>query len=154
MKRKALFLFLMITMVIFAGCATQEKDIPVAELAQKLNTTVPFANPLTPLETDMALQIYGISGDDVQEAAVYVGTGGATVDEISVWRAKDADAAGRVKEKVQARIEAQKSVYADYQPDEVPKLEDPLLVTNGNTVILCVSGHNSEAQSVIDSYMK
>ena len=102
----------------------------------------------------MALQIYGISGEDVQEAAVYVGTGGATVDEISVWKAKDADAAGRIKEKVQARIEAQKSVYADYQPDEVPKLEEPLLVANGNTVILCVSGHNSEAQSVVNSYMK
>ncbi len=154
MKRKALFLFLMITVVIFAGCATQGKDIPVMELAQKLNTVVPFANSLTPLETDMALQIYGISAEDVQEAAVYVGTGGATVDEISVWKAKDANAAARVKEKVQARIDAQKSVYADYQPTEVPKLDHPILITDGNTVILCVSEHNSDAQAVLDQYLK
>jgi len=39
----------------------------------------------------------------------------------------------------------------DYNPEEMPKLENPIVVAKGNYVVLCLSGDNDNAKKVIDS---
>lgn len=38
--------------------------------------------------------------------------------------------------------------------DKVPKLEDPVLVVEGNYVVLCVSNDNAKAQELLDAQWK
>lgn len=152
MKKAALFL-LTIGMILCAGCASPGGDFAVTETAQKLSSELPFAEPLTPLETDVALRLYEIAPEDVQEAAVYVGTGGASVDEISIWKAPNREAAARIETAVKERVRTQKDVYADYRPEQVPKLDQAVLITQGNTVVLCVSGFSSQAREILSAYV-
>lgn len=153
MKQKAALFLLTIAAVLFAGCTAPAVDLPVAESARQLSQSLPFADPLEPLEMDMAARLYQIAPEDVEEAAVYVGTGGATVDEISVWKAKDAQAATRIEQAVRERVKAQENVYQDYQPQEVPKLRDPVLIVRGNVIVLCVSGYNEQARTILAEYL-
>ena len=108
-------------------------------------------------EPDMAMErIYGLTEEEqaqVEEVAVYVGTGGASADEVSVWRAKDADGVTMIQEKIQGRIDTQKANFTNYQPQEMPKLENPCIVTQGNTVVLVIAGNSDEAASLIEGML-
>ena len=86
----------------------------------------------------------------MQAVALYVGTG-ATAEEISVWQGKDANAAKNIQNAVNTRIENQKKSFVDYNPEEMPKLENPVVVAKGNYVVLCLSSDNDNAKQVIDS---
>ena len=120
------------------------------QTADKLSQEVSFQDQLTSLDQDAALKLYDLTADDVQAVALYVGTG-ATAEEISVWQGKDANAAKNIQNAVNTRIENQKESFVDYNPEEMPKLENPIVVAKGNYVVLCLSGDNDNAKKVIDS---
>ena len=90
----------------------------------------------------------------MEEQAVYVGTGGALADEVSVWRVKDEKDAKTVQEAAEKRVENQKASFQDYVPEEMPKLEKAVITVDGDTVILCVSGDPEKAKEVISSFEK
>ena len=85
---------------------------------------------------------------DVVSCKVYI-SGTASGDELSVFEAKDAEAAQRIKTVTETRLSSLIEQYSDYAPDKVPKLEDPVLVVEGNYVVLCVSNDNAKAQMCI-----
>lgn len=151
MKQKAALFLLTAVALVFAGCAAKTSDFSVADTAQKLSQGIPFSDPLSPIETDVAIRLYEIAPEDVREAAVYVGTGGATVDEVSVWKATDSAAAVRIEQAVRERVQAQKTVYQDYQPAEIPKLDHPVVLVHGDVVILCVSGFEEQAREILSA---
>ena len=64
----------------------------------------------------------------------------------------DADAAKRVQQAAEERVQRQLESFETYIPAELPKLQDPLLVQSGNTVALCVSGHNDEASEALKHF--
>ena len=51
-------------------------------------------------------------------------------------------------------IEKQKTTYTSYAPNEVSKLDDCVVETVGDYVIVCVSEDSSSVQSIIDQYTK
>lgn len=153
MKQKAALFLVTAAIFLCVGCGAKTGDVTAAALAQDLVQEVPFSQPLEPLEPEVAMRLYEISPGDVREASVHVGTGGATVDEISVWKAADSAAAARIEQAVRERVQAQKTVYADYLPAEVPKLEHPVLVVQGDFVVLCVSGSEAKARGVVQRYL-
>ena len=57
-----------------------------------------------------------------------------------------------IKTAVQNRVAAQLQSFQSYNANEVPKLENPVIETAGNCVILCVSDDKGEAEAVIDTY--
>jgi hypothetical protein len=91
-----------------------------------------------------------MQNSSINKQAVYVSSG-ATAEEISVWDAKNADAAKDIKTAVLARIEAQKAGFQDYVPAEMAKLKSPVLISEGDYVILCLSNDNEKAKQVIES---
>lgn len=146
-------------MILMAGCGGNDDSgngaakLDGALLADKLITDVAFEDQLSKVEDDTALMLYGLSTDQVASANVYVGTG-ATAEEVSVIEGKDEDSTAAIREQAEARVQSQLEDYKDYKPDEVPKLENPILKTSGNFVILCVSADNDTADSVIDEMIK
>ena len=106
-----------------------------------------FTEELTEVSEDVIVRRYGLDGSDVVYAAGYAGTP-AVVDEIAVFETTDTNA---VLEAVNARIESQKTNYASYAPDEVPKLEDAVIAAVGDCVVVCVSEDPSATVSDIIS---
>lgn len=153
MKQAFAFLFTILVFASIAGCAAKKAiKIDVDALAAKLASSIKFNDPLAKIEEQPALKLYNMKNSLINKQSVYVGSG-ATAEEISVWEATDADAAKSIKTAVLARIEAQKSGFQDYVPTEMVKLKNPVLVCEGDYVILCLSNDNEKAKQIIDSYL-
>ena len=115
--------------VSLAGCGGKAVDIN--ELASALSSDGKFAEQLTEVSSDIAEKRYMISDGEVEECVSYTGTP-AVVDEITIF----------------------KTTYTSYAPNEVSKLDDCVVETVGDYVIVCVSEDSSSVQSIIDQYTK
>lgn len=146
---------ILMALTLFSGCSqTGSKTItaPTDEVAQKLLDSLSFEYPLNQLPEDAANRLYKLEGEILEEQAVYVGTGGALADEVSVWRVKDEKDAKTVQEAAKKRVENQKASFQDYVPEEMPKLEKAVIQVDGDTIILCVSSDPEKAKEVISSF--
>ena len=148
-------LSLLTAALLLTGCQEEPKDvtIDVAALADALKAAVPFSDELTEPNDAALLNFYNIDEADIAAKKVYVSSG-ATAEEIAVFEGTDEAAAGRIKTAVDERIADQKSAFEDYNPEEQKKLNDPVIVTTGKYVILCVSDDNDSAEKCIDEYTK
>lgn len=153
--RKVITLVMAALFVFAAGCAqkTNGLNVDAAAAADKLASSVKFSDQMTAVEEKTALKLYGLDPGAVAGVKAYESSG-ATAEEIAVFEAKDDASAGKVREAAQKRIENQKSAFQDYQPKEMAKLKDPVLVTTGRFVVLCVSNDNSTARNTINGMMK
>ena len=146
---------ILMALTLFSGCSqTGSKTItaPTDEVAQKLLDSLSFEYPLNQLPEDAANRLYKLDGEILEEQAVYVGTGGALADEVSVWRVKDEKDAKTVQEAAEKRVENKKASFQDYVPEEMPKLEKAVIQVDGDTIILCVSSDPEKAKEVISSF--
>ena len=148
-----IFLSLLVLAAAFGCAAKKAVQINVDALAAELASSIKYNDSLSKLEEKPALKLYNMQNISINKQTVYVSSG-ATAEEISVWEAKDANSAKDVKAAVLAHIETQKTGFQDYVPTELTKLKNPVLICEGNYVILCVSNDNTKAKQVIDSYLK
>lgn len=58
-------------------------------------------------------------------------------------------AAGRLYQAMQTRVENQKAAFENYNPNEMKKLQDPLVRKTGVTVVLCVSDDTPAAEKAV-----
>ncbi len=153
--KKLIALILAAVLVLAAGCAKKDAGLKVdaAAAADKLASSVQFTDQMSAVADKTVLKLYGLEQSTVEKLKAYESTG-ATAEEVAVFEAKDEDAAAKVKEAAQKRIEDQKAAFQDYQPKEMAKLKNPLLVTAGKYVVLCVSNDNAAAQKAVDGLTK
>ena len=145
----------LLSISLLSGCSQNGgKTItaPTDEVSGKLVDSLSFEYPLNELSDAAANKLYKLDGEILEEQSVYVGTGGALADEVSVWRVKDEKDAETVKEAAETRVETQKASFKDYVPAEMPKLENAVITVSGDTIILCVSSDSDKAKEVIASF--
>lgn len=145
----------LLSISLLSGCSQNGgKTItaPTDEVSGKLVDSLSFEYPLNELSDAAANKLYKLDGEILEEQSVYVGTGGALADEVSVWRVKDEKDAETVKEAAETRVENQKASFKDYVPAEMPKLENAVITVSGDTIILCVSSDSDKAKEVIASF--
>ncbi len=141
---------------LFTACAGNgqsgtDKQPDVHKLAADLIGQVPFVDEMTEDTTDVFYAMYQIDETLVKDKSFYFSTG-ATAEEVAVIEAASSEDVDAVKQAVLSRVEAQKEGFADYIPEELTKLDDPVVEVIGNAVILCVSQDNAKARDVISAY--
>lgn len=154
--KKQIFCFAAAALMILAsGCAKQGGPVnaDVNTIADEIIKSVKFVDQMSPIEQKTAVKNYGLDASDITKAKVYESTG-ATAEEVAAFEAKDDTAAGRVKKAADARVEDQKSAFQGYQPKEMTKLKNPLIVQSGKYVVLVVADDTSSAKNVTDKYLK
>lgn len=125
-------------------------DQKVTDLAKALDQDVEHGEELTELDGGGLERVYRIDASDVAAAAGYTGSG-ATVDQVSVWKAADQQAADRIWDTLRNFLDTQIENYSSYMPDEVPKLEDAVLQRSGDYIALCVSEDPDAARELISA---
>ena len=141
---------LILLLTCLAGCSPKAVDLDPQTAAKTLSDACTGDSPLSKLDLDAALTLYGLTSEEVADGGVYIGNSG-TVDEVSVWKAVSESAANTIEARIRDRIETQKDVYADYRPDEIPKLNTAVVVRRGQFVILFVDDDSKAAQRAVDS---
>ena len=160
MRKMKKTLAMLAALVLLAGllCACGDKAEAPKELdMEALDTALEdggvFSDILNPpFETDVVTMLYGLDASDITACLVRCSTG-ATAEELAVFEAPDAAAAGRIQAAMEARVTAQTESFRDYVPEEVPKLEKAIIRTAGNYVVYITAADPDQAGKILDEYL-
>ena len=127
----------------------EPKELDLASLSQRLLTEVAYEEELVALAPDVFYSLFGIDEADVAEQYNYF-SGGATAEELVVMKAAEGEALDRLTEAVNNRLIYQKELYATYDPGEVERLEEAVVLTAGDFVFYCVSSDSKQAARILE----
>lgn len=137
----------MLAMLLFSGCgASAGKDLNMEELVSALLEDISYEDKLSQLDTEMVTNYITLESE--VEAVMYMGSG-ATAESVAVFEAPDSETAQAQKANVEDFLQDQKDAFRAYKPEEAKRIEEAVLITEGNYVILSVSGDSEQAQEII-----
>ncbi|MEA4893052.1 MAG: DUF4358 domain-containing protein [Peptococcaceae bacterium] len=125
-----------------------ETQIDLSSVTERLLTEVPYEEELVPVAPEVFFDLFGVAEEDVAEQYNYF-SGGATAEEIVVMKAVGREALDRLVKAAENRIAYQKDIYASYAPEEVVRLNNAVLLTEGDSLFLCISADSDKAREVI-----
>ena len=133
------------------GGGTKQADLKkvMADMKPKIKN-----QEMMELSADDLMPNYGISTDDVKQFAAYVDSTGIKGDEIIFLEGKDADAAKRIKEKLDTRYKQKEVEMKDYLPAEFAVLKKCNVNQNGNYVSMIVSPQYEELNKIYNEAVK
>lgn len=156
MKKKNIFLKLVaicsMASVLLLGCGSSSPvSVDTAALTTSLTSDISYDNELSELSEEDITNY--VTVEDGVKGVMYMSSG-STAEEVAVFTAPDEATASTMKNNVQEFLNDQKTSFEDYIPEEAQRIDDAVLVVNGNYVILCVSGDSDKAQEIIDNAFK
>jgi len=129
--------------------ALDDLTLDVSQFASDLQSRLTFQDDMSPVDTAVFYQLYGLDETVADEAALIASTG-ATAEEIAVIHAASSDQVEAVKDAVKQRIQNQKDGFENYVPQELTKLNDPRITLAGQYVILVVCDDSEAARNAIN----
>ena len=142
-------LLLALSLILLVGCSGgAAKTADLAAVKTSLEGQFDLTGMMALSEDDL-LDMFGIKMDDVKQYVALVAKTSTSADEILLFEAKDADAAARVREKVDNRYQAKLNEAKDDLPDEYAKIKACKVEASGNFVSLIVS---SDAEAMTKLY--
>lgn len=158
MKRmkKTIALLLALSMALLcAACAQsggQKKEGSVQQTYEDIaaNANLP---PMMQVQDDLVMETYGIDLADCGEALFMVYDGDDMLaDEIVLIVAKDEAAAGRVKEKLDARMQYKADENEGYLPDQYEIVKEGKVLQDGLRLALLISRDINAVMKVYNQY--
>ncbi len=126
----------------------QPLSLDMTALAARLQEDLNLTEELSPVEEEVFGYLYDIAPESYTEQVLLLSTG-ATADEICLVRAADKNSQKAMKEKMIARIDAQKESFATYLPQEAAKLENAVITEQGDYLFLVVCSQPEKADNII-----
>jgi len=152
-KISVLFIALVLSLCLF-GCTKGEgfKEFDKEKLLNDLLEKVEYEVEVTEVN-DFTLQMqYGDLPEGV-EATVFMGST-AAADRVCLFEAGEDLSAETLKAYVESTVKNLSDTYSEYDPEEVDKLGDAIIRTNGSYTLLVVTNDTENAEKVIDGYWK
>ncbi len=138
---------------VFGACGSDEpgNEPDVKAVAQALQNGIQFEEALSELPQDEIG--YYITLADGVSGVMYISSGN-TSEEIAVFLAPDKDTAAKMIANIKEYLQAQRSSFADYLPEEAKRIDDALVVQKGRYAVLCVSAQTDTAKQIVEDQFK
>lgn len=131
--------------------SSQAAAVDVTKVADRLLNEIKYDDKLAEAEKESIDVICpGLPKDKIKAMKIYVSSSGGTSEEIAAFEANDEETAKEIETKLNERVEAQKTSFKNYVPEELKRLENALVIRKGNYVYLSVSGDPDKAKSIIE----
>ncbi len=153
MKKNILFILTLIIVFSLSSCTEQKVEInDVDKAAFALVTSLEFDDEMAETENDeTTLKKYGLDENSgVLNVSRFVGSG-ATADEVAVFECASSDSVTAVKNAINDRIKYLHDGYADYGPDEVPKIDTAKVLEYGNFVVFCICKNPEKTEEILSN---
>ena len=134
-----------------AATTEQKAAKDMQAIADKLKDSLDEAvkATMTPFDESRIEKMIGVKKDLYNKAVCIVDGSGGSAHEIDCFEAKDESTAKEIETALKARIDTQKKNFENYVPAEMDKLNNPVLVVDGNYVFMCLSNNNDKAKEII-----
>ena len=103
------------------------------------------------MDTAMLFNMYGIDEADVEECASFTTMDGVFPDEIIMVKATDKDAADRVEEKLNTRLDAVLTQSQNYDAENYAIAQKCKVIREGQVVALFISANHEEMQTIFNA---
>ena len=146
-------LALLLTLTACGGSDSQPQK-SAAEIADAIYSTQTFQDTLNAIDSDMLGDYYRIDAADLTDSKVYVSGSFSTAEEIAVFQASSSDAVENIKRAIDTRLEDLKLAFENYVPGEMTKINDPVLITKGTTVVLVLADDTAAVSDQVNELLK
>ena len=146
-------LALLLTLTACGGSDSQPQK-SAAEIADAIYSTQTFQDTLNAMDSDMLGDYYRIDAADLTDSKVYVSGSFSTAEEIAVFQASSSDAVENIKKAIDTRLEDLKLAFENYVPGEMTKINDPVLITKGTTVVLVLADDTAAVSDQVNELLK
>ena len=146
---KVLTVILLFSLALtLSSCTNKGSKTPATQdIAQMIINTCTF-DELIELKNDVLYNQYDkLDKSDIKEISVYVCSSGATVDELCVIRVTSNEDIDAVKAALESRVKDLNEKFVDYVPTEIPKLDQAVIVTNGDYIMMTTTIDGDKAAS-------
>ncbi len=162
--KKSFIAIALFTALMLTGCGGNEEAI-------EANATVSVAAASSPADITAAIMAeieipsameknaenigayYDVDTVAIAEMSVYICGSGAYPDELAIFKFNDEASAQAGAEAVKSRLESQTAIYKDYTPAEMYKLEEAVVITEGNWVAFAACADNARAREIIENML-
>ena len=151
MRRMLQSSFVLLLLLSILGCSSNEKlsRIPdIGVLCQSIIEKVQYDDELVMPSQRAIDDMYDVEFNDIEEFAIFVSGTMATSNELAVMKLADASLVSKMVEAFKKRIEDQKNSYRDYNPSELFRLENAMIIEKGTYVLLSVSNDNDTVKEL------
>jgi hypothetical protein len=151
-KTFALLLALLVGMIAFTGCQSQQSSTAAPEAAaiiEQIADVVSIPNAAEITDADTISTMYDLDFDTITDLAMLKSATGANADEIIVIRLGENGDAAAVSDAFETRLSVLTDLFSDYTPEDMPKIEQAQTASNGDYYILAVC---SDPDAAIDAF--
>lgn len=136
---------------VLGGCGGPAENEPTAEqVAHTVWTSLTFDDTINVIDDDVILNYFHIDWSKVADKAVYTSNSKATPEEVAVFKMESANDVQLAKDAFNERLEDKKFEYETYIPEEMPKINNAVILEHGKYVVLAVSADNDGAEQAFE----
>ena len=161
--KKSIIAIAITAMLMLTGCESGEAVEANATVSTAAEATASgiTAAVMSEIEIPSAMEktaenigaYYDIDTAAIAEMSVFICGSGAYPDELAVFKFNDEAGTKAGAEAVQSRLDSQIAIYTDYTPAEMYKLNEAVLITEGNWVAFAACADNARAKEIIESIL-
>lgn len=140
--------------MVLTGCGVSNKSLDMDSFSKDVLSKGSFNDELIQLPDNVVSDYYDLSFDGLEEYCVYASSSSATASEFAIFKCSGDKALNAAKTAVEERISDQITNYENYRPDEKFRLDNALVVTNGNYLLFAVSDDNATIQNLFNDALK
>ncbi len=155
--KRILCIALALALALMSACSQQPapaKEVDLNAVMTALSSAFGLEDGMMSLTQDDLLEMYGIESADVKQFSARIPLESLLADEIVLIEAADAQAASRVKEKLEARYQAKLNENKDYLPEEYAKVQKCKVAVTGNFVSMIIFANADEVVAEYEKALK
>ena len=153
MKKFICVILALVCMFSLFACGSGEgsasdKDIDINAVKEQIISQLGIDGAMD-LPAERLLALYGIDEADIASSACYVTMDGVFPDEIVMIKAVDTEAAKRVEEKLNTRLDEIKVQSQSYDPENYAVAQECKVLKEGNVVALFMSPKHADMEEIL-----
>lgn len=149
--KKILCVFFSFLLLLFcSSCISRKSNIDVEKLVEDLKSNIEYDGKLVLADNEDVRAFIDI--DEKVKICVYHNSD-VYCDEVGYFECPDEDTADKTMDAVKQYIDDEIFARENYNPKEVAKLRNTILLKYKNYVVFCVTADYSDAQKIIDKYI-
>ncbi len=150
MKKKAascLMAAMFVLSLTACGSGGGKKNVDMAKLSADLQGTI-TSGSLGEVSSDIMAATYFLDTSKISESTAALNSG-ASACEVAIVKCSDDSYVKEAEQLFQTRVDNQAALFADYNAPEAAKLDDAIIASAGDYVVLCVSDDPESAQKIL-----
>lgn len=157
-KEFTIFSLIIVFTAVLVGCGASETQGNPAKApsAYNIGAQIKASIDLSEMEelsgSQKLQRLYDISSEDIEEYWIMTPSSNIKAREIVIIKAKDSDKVDDIVGKLEARIDRQANSFKDYIPEEYFLIQDSVLKSRDNFVLLVISEDPEAVEKIFDGF--